>query len=215
MNAFILKYECIHYLEVIMYGIEKKSNKSKLFILFIQLVYLVVDLNILNKGEFHPNVYFALWFALVLTFIRLNLMMFVWLPRGISWKEAIGNSCAFGIYYIGFPLFALYSSTYSPVVLFIGYALFVIGSLINTMSELLRKPFKDDPSNKGKLYTGGLFKYSIHINYFGDILWVLGFALLTMNVYAILVPIGLTLLFTLSYIPNADNYLRKNMAKHL
>ncbi len=39
--------------------------------------------------------------------------------------------------------------------------------MLNTVSELLRKSFKDNPVNQGKLYTGGLFKYAIHINYLG------------------------------------------------
>ncbi|MGR5960169.1 DUF1295 domain-containing protein [Bacillus cereus] len=41
--------------------------------------------------------------------------------------------------------------------------------MLNTVSELLRKSFKDNPVNQGKLYTGGLFKYAIHINYLGGL----------------------------------------------
>ena len=51
-----------------------------------------------------------------------------------------------------------------------GILLFIIGSYINTYSEIQRKRFKDNPNNKGKLYTLGLFQYARHINYFGDIL---------------------------------------------
>ena len=80
--------------------------------------------------------------------------------------------------------------------------------MVNTISELLRKPFKDNPANKGKLYTGGLFKYAIHINYLGDCLWVLGLALISNNIYSLLIPLGLFLVFVFGYIPKSDDYLQ-------
>jgi len=41
----------------------------------------------------------------------------------------------------------------------------------------------------------------------GDVLWVLGCALVTGNPYALLVPLLLLALFVFSYIPTADRYL--------
>ena len=56
----------------------------------------------------------------------------------------------------------------------VGVVFFVIGSFLETCSEVQRRRFKDDPNNKGKLYTGGLFAYARHINYLGYILWRMG-----------------------------------------
>ncbi len=192
-----------------MYGIHQKTPGAKIFIFITQLIYLVLAFFILYQDTtLSSYIRYTIIIFLLITFLRLNAMLFIWLPRGISWKEATGNSLAFAIYYIGFPLFTVFSQTSSNVTMYItGIILFVAGSLINTLSELLRKPFKADPSNKGKLYTGGLFKYAIHINYFGDILWVAGFSLVTLNVWALFVPCFLFLMFVFSYIPNADKYL--------
>lgn len=197
-----------------MYGIHQKTIPAKLFILTVQLIYLLIDFKLLQgNNAINSLVTASITVFLIITFLRLNSMMFIWIPRGISWSEAIGNSLAFGIYYIGFPLLALRVSHFSLSILIFGYLFFVLGSLINTSSELLRKPFKDNPANKGKLYTGGLFKYSMHINYFGDILWVLGFALVTMNPWSLIIPMLLIALFVFSYIPNADRYLANKYGK--
>jgi len=56
----------------------------------------------------------------------------------------------------------------------VGVTIFVIGSFLETHSEIQRRRFKDDPNNKGKLYTGGLFAHARHINYLGYILWRMG-----------------------------------------
>lgn len=191
-----------------MYGIHKKTLSAKLFILVVQILYLIIaSILITRSTSISELIKITLFIFLLVTFIRLNAMMFIWLPRGISWQEAIGNSLAFGIYYLGFPTLAIWGTQQFNLLYILGVFLFIIGSLINTLSELLRKPFKDNPNNQGKLYTQGLFKYAIHINYFGDILWVLGFALITTNIYALLIPLFLTIMFVTSYIPNSDKYL--------
>jgi len=60
--------------------------------------------------------------------------------------------------------------------LMVGSALYTVGILTETLSEVQRKRFKDDPSNKGKVYTGGLFGLARHINYGGYVLWRTGYA---------------------------------------
>ncbi|CAF1444635.1 unnamed protein product [Rotaria magnacalcarata] len=60
---------------------------------------------------------------------------------------------------------------------YVGISLFTVGILTELISELQRKRFKDQPANKGKLYTGGLFSLARHINYGGYALWRTGIAL--------------------------------------
>lgn len=60
--------------------------------------------------------------------------------------------------------------------LIIGLASYITGAFLETASEHQRKKFKDDPKNKGKAYTGGLWKYARHINYTGYALWRAGYS---------------------------------------
>lgn len=193
-----------------MYGITKSTLKQKLFILGVEIIYLIVAWYLLFVVYDQDVLAIGMFVALIFTTLRLTAMMFIWLPRGISWKEAVMNSIMFAIYYIGFPVFMMIS-TQQPnrFMVITGWILFVGGSLLNTISELLRKPFKDNPANKGRLYTGGLFQYAMHINYLGDCLWVLGLAMISNNVYSLVIPLGLFLVFVFDYIPKSDQYLRQ------
>jgi hypothetical protein len=47
----------------------------------------------------------------------------------------------------------------------LGSISYTIGLIIEAVSETQRKSFKDDPKNKGKAYTGGLFGLARYINY--------------------------------------------------
>ncbi|ORY19207.1 hypothetical protein BCR34DRAFT_472119 [Clohesyomyces aquaticus] len=68
-------------------------------------------------------------------------------------------------------------SNFPQVPLIVGSALYVTGILLELVSEIQRKQFKSDPKNKGKVYTGGLWKLARHINYGGYTIWRAGYAL--------------------------------------
>jgi steroid 5-alpha reductase family enzyme len=63
----------------------------------------------------------------------------------------------------------------------VGLALFFSGAALETISEIQRNQFKSNKANKGKIYTGGLFSFARHINYFGEALWYAGFTLTSTN----------------------------------
>lgn len=192
-----------------MYGINTSTIKEKILIFFAEIIYLIIAYYLLFIAYEKSAISIGLFIALIITTLRLTAMMFIWLPRGISWQEAIMNSAAFGIYYLGFPILMIVGNQEPNLTLLIlGWVLFFVGSMLNTVSELLRKPFKDNPANKGKLYSGGLFKYAIHINYLGDCLCVLGLALISNNIYSLLIPLGIFLVFVFGYIPKSDDYLQ-------
>jgi len=90
---------------------------------------------------------------------------------------------------------------------YLGIFLYVFGSYLNTASEYRRYVWKKNPANKGKLYTQGLFKYSMHINYFGDSVLFTGYAFLTGNLYALIIPVIMTASFIYVHIPTLDKYL--------
>ena len=56
-------------------------------------------------------------------------------------------------------------------------------------------------------YAQGLFKYAMHINYLGDIILFTGFALLTHNLFMLIVPFLMAINFVFSYIPMMDKQL--------
>lgn len=62
-----------------------------------------------------------------------------------------------------------------PVVL--GIAMYVVGMVLETGSEMQRKSFKSKPENKGKLCREGLWAWARHINYGGYTMWRGGYAL--------------------------------------
>lgn len=61
--------------------------------------------------------------------------------------------------------------------LLVGSSLYLVGIFTETFSEWQRLQFKKNPANKGKVYTGGLFRFARHINYAGYTLWRAGYAL--------------------------------------
>ncbi|KAF1967464.1 hypothetical protein BU23DRAFT_573205 [Bimuria novae-zelandiae CBS 107.79] len=68
-------------------------------------------------------------------------------------------------------------SEFPQPALLVGGALYTAGILTELISEIQRKQFKKDPKNKGKPYTGGLWKLARHINYGGYTIWRAGYAL--------------------------------------
>lgn len=129
------------------------------------------------------------------------------LRRRISWEETFSIPLAFALYFVGFALLVLPEDTAMDILDYAGILIFLAGSFLNTTSEIQRERFKENPSNKGKLYTGGLFRYSMHINYFGDLLWVTGYAILTRNWYSAIIVLLLFCFFVFYNIPKLDSYL--------
>ncbi|GFF92693.1 hypothetical protein IFM61606_05030 [Aspergillus udagawae] len=57
-----------------------------------------------------------------------------------------------------------------------GVGLYMGGILVEAASELQRRSFKKDPTNKGKPYAGGLFSTARHINYGAYTIWRAAYA---------------------------------------
>lgn len=149
----------------------------------------------------------ALAAAFAVVYLRIALTGLYLLKRAMGWQEAISIPFAFMLYYLGFPLFAGPVSAPFGVFGIIGIVLFMIGSYLNTGSELMRNSWKKDRANAGHLYTGGLFRYAMHINYFGDVLWVAGLAFMTANPWAATIPVVLFCFFAFYNAPMLDRHL--------
>ncbi len=145
-------------------------------------------------------------------FVRFAVCMFVFVKRKIGWIEGGLVSV------LWFAMFYLFNtsagSQAEPIGLIdvAGILLYVVGSYINSRADYQRYVFKREPTNKGRLYTEGLFKYSMHINYFGDSLVYIGMAMLTREYLCLLVSVGIILNFILLQIPMQDKHLSTRYA---
>lgn len=144
-------------------------------------------------------------------FLRHGLTLFYLLARRIEWGEVFGLSAFFALFEIGLALVGSGVFRDAPVALsgldVLAAVLLLAGSYLNTASEIQRKGWKADPANKGRCYTGGLFKYSMHINYFGDVVLFTGWCLFTASLWTLGLPLLMLLMFMFVHIPPLDDYL--------
>ena len=210
-----------------LYSQKSKSVPQKIIIHLLEIFFLWLSYWILflQGGNFIQNklgIYNAanaiprreiIFVFNIIIFLRLAFMMFYLLKRKIPWEESISVPFAFALYYVGYSLLVLPTNQAIDWIDYAAILLFAIGCTLNTGGEILRNKWKKDPENKGKIYTKGFFKYSMHINYFGDLLWVTAYAIVTKNWYSVLILVFLFCFFTFYNIPMLDKHLRKKYGK--
>jgi steroid 5-alpha reductase family enzyme len=67
---------------------------------------------------------------------------------------------------------------------FVGMALWAVGFAIEVVSDRQKRLFRQDPANAGRFITTGLWAWSRHPNYFGEIVLWLGIALIALPALA-------------------------------
>ena len=146
--------------------------------------------------------------ACVLIYVfRAATTLFVFVKRRIPWWEAAWGGSLIGIVLFFFLREGLRVPQTLGFLDLVGILLYATGSYVGTASEYTRHLWKAAPENQGHLYTGGLFRYSRHINYFGDLLIFLGCGILTGQLWTVVVPLAMGLNFALVIIPAHDAYL--------
>lgn len=147
--------------------------------------------------------------ALTIYYVRILFTEFVFLKRGVSWSEV------FTIVPWMLCIYALLAATggLNPgpfgVTGFVGILLFVLGSWINSYAEYARHVWKLRPENRGRLYTEGLFRYSRHPNYFGDLTSFSGLCLMAGAWVTVTIPVLMLAGFVFANIPALDAHLRE------
>eukprot|EP01006_Ploeotia_vitrea_P054761 TRINITY_DN67923_c2_g1_i1.p1 TRINITY_DN67923_c2_g1~~TRINITY_DN67923_c2_g1_i1.p1 ORF type:complete len:250 (+),score=-7.32 TRINITY_DN67923_c2_g1_i1:45-794(+) len=152
----------------------------------------------------------------VIYWLRLQLMMYFMLPRQIALDELVAVGFifqplihgSFGYCSQHFAHTGLTNFATSDVGFLVALVMYIVGSVFNTLSELQRTWYKAKPCNKGKLYTGGLYAWSRHPNYFGDVVLFSGWALLTGSWVNFWVPVVMALGFVFHHIPDMEIYMR-------
>jgi len=107
-------------------------------------------------------------------------------PRYRAWREEWGDSFlvrtflqvfllqGFLLVVISLPVTLAVSHTAPPLTLLdaIGVCMWLVGFLFEAVGDWQLLRFKSDPANKGKIMTTGLWHYTRHPNYFGEVtLW--------------------------------------------
>lgn len=97
----------------------------------------------------------------------------------------------------------------------VGLFIWIVGFYFESSSDASLRRFKQNPQNKGKIMTGGLYRYSRHPNYFGEALMWWGIFLMTLQgpwaVVGIISPITITyLLRYVSGVPLLEAHYKDN-----
>jgi steroid 5-alpha reductase family enzyme len=184
---------------------QNKSFPQKIFILICLCgtVFLVL-FNNRYPLDLRPIVIIV---CVTIYLIRLIIMFFIFLKRKILWSEAFEIAFLMSIVLFVITYTGKINLTSLTAIDIIGVFIYILGSFINTYSECLRYKWKKNPKNKGHIYKYGLFKYSMHINYFGDVLLFTGLSILTGTFWTLIIPIGMLLNFIAFTIPSLDSYL--------
>jgi protein-S-isoprenylcysteine O-methyltransferase Ste14 len=143
----------------------------------------------------------------VVYFLRVLATMFVFLKRKMGAGEAVVIAVWLYIINIFFALGGASNKSAFGAAGLTGIVLYVFGSYLNTASEYGRYRWRKKPENAGKLYTRGLFRYTRHINYFGDMVLFTGFSLVTGRIITLVIPALMALGFIFVNIPVLDRHL--------
>jgi steroid 5-alpha reductase family enzyme len=81
---------------------------------------------------------------------------------------------------------------------------------MNSYAEYARSVWKQRPENRGRLYTAGLFQYSRHPNYLGDLLSFSGLCMISGAWVTAVIPLLMLAGFVFVNIPVLDGHLREH-----
>lgn len=133
--------------------------------------------------------------------IRENFLKFAgfWLLQGVT------------VWIVMIPSFYYFISPVDDF-LILGFAIWLIGFFIETIADYQKFDFRNDKKNKGNFISSGLWKYSRHPNYFGEILCWFGVFLFVLpgigyveRFISIISPVFITaLLLFISGIPTVE-----------
>ncbi|MBI1353153.1 MAG: DUF1295 domain-containing protein [Acidobacteria bacterium] len=196
-----------------LYAEKAGALPQKLTVIGIELALILVSAWMLFGGpadEAIPARRWVLFAFSAVIFVRMSFTMLYLMKRRMPWSEAATIPFAFALYYVGFAVLILPHADPLGPADDLAIALFALGCFLNTGSELQRHGFKARPENAGKLYTEGLFAWSMHINFFGDILWVAAYAVVAHSIWAAAIPLVTLSFFVFYNIPLLDKHLAEH-----
>lgn len=145
--------------------------------------------------------------ALSIYYVRILFTEFVFLKRGVSWSEVFTIVPWILCIDVLLAIAGGVNRVPAGAATAIGGALFAIGSWMNTYAEHQRNTWKQQPANRDRLYTQGLFRLSRHPNYFGDVLSFSGLCLISGAWITALIPVLMLAGFVFVNVPALDSHL--------
>jgi protein-S-isoprenylcysteine O-methyltransferase Ste14 len=146
--------------------------------------------------------------AFSIYYVRLLFTEFVFLKRGVGWNEVL--TVAPWLLMIVVLLAIAGGTNGNPVggAAGAGCVLFVLGSWMNSYAEYTRDTWKQRAENRGQLYTSGLFRFSRHPNYLGDLVSFSGLCMVSGAWVTVIIPVLMLAGFLFVNIPVLDAHLR-------
>lgn len=122
------------------------------------------------------------------------------------------------VFFCCMPFMYIGSSKPNMLILFLGIFLSIVGVILEIISDFQLHQFRQKNSGKKGIIESGLWKYSRHPNYYGEILfwwgmYVFGFSYQGFN-YLILAPISMTLMFIFVSIPWIENKILRTRPEY-
>lgn len=148
--------------------------------------------------------------ALSIYYVRVLFTEFVFLKRGMGWSEAFTIGPWVCIIYFVLAMAAARNPTSLGAAGALGIVLFITGSWMNSYSEYSRHKWKLREENRGRLYTEGLFRFSRHPNYLGDLVSFTGLCLMTGMWITGVIPVLMLAGFVFVNIPILDTHLEEH-----
>jgi steroid 5-alpha reductase family enzyme len=97
---------------------------------------------------------------------------------------------------------------------YVGVVVWVVGFLFESISDYQLQHFLQRPENKGKIMRAGLWAYTRHPNYFGEVVMWWGIFLIALNsqygIFALVSPLAISWLLYVSCIPKLEKHLESN-----
>ena len=165
----------------------------------------------LDKGDAARRILLASGFSIY--YIRILFTEFVFLKRGVGWNEifSIAPWLLVIILLLGFE--GGTNGNALGVATWLGLVCFLLGSWMNSYAEYERHVWKRRPENHGRLYTGGLFRYTRHPNYFGDLISFSGLCLISGKWITVIIPLLMLAGFVFVNIPVLDAHLHDHYGR--
>ncbi len=205
-----------------MYGLTGKSTAQRTTLVVLLAAWLILAYWILLAGGVttigslighdwqigNPTRCGVLFAAFTIYYFRILATTFIFLRRGMGWQEVFSISPWVLFIFMLLGITGALNPSPMGTTAVIGAVFFLAGSWMNTWSEFGRHVWKQQPENKGKLYTEGFFRISRHPNYLGDLISFSGLCIFAGRWFVWIVPVLMLALFTLVNIPVLDAHLQ-------
>jgi protein-S-isoprenylcysteine O-methyltransferase Ste14 len=206
-----------------LYTHSRRGRNKKFFILAVTGIVLIMSYFVLynqmlgNMDIDEPQIEHwrkdVLMAMGIISYLYLAHELLASLWQRINSEEAATVATTYGLYYLGFTFLGYDQSIPLGAYDFSAITLFAAGIIIAFIANAQRAAFYNRRENHGMVFTGGIYQYSRYINYFGEVIWLTGYALLVQRWEALIIPAIVFIIYTFYNIPRLDKIQTKKYGK--